>query len=338
MSKAKEKETESIVDVSKMIEKKYGKGLINPGTYIVENKKKTFSISPNFDEATGGVPEGSWVTLSGPSSCGKTTLALTIAQRLQADGREGYYIDAENRLKPMNFQGIAGLNPEKLHVIRSCEERILSGDDFLQIGTEILQNKKNCYLIIDSASSLCPTSEMESDVSGSIRSTTPKMFASFCRKNAGYVNTNNNVVIIIKHIITNTSGYGATFNEDGGVKLQFQADVRITTVRKPETWEHGGKIIGQIPEWTVLKSATGASNKTFKSYLRYGIGIDSIMEIVELAQDYGLIEKKGSWLYLNADTENEIKIQGSDNLREMLSEKPELLEELKKKINEIHGI
>ena len=321
MAKKKEEDVESVeFDTTAFIEKKYGKGVVNPGTYIITNRPKILSISPNFDQVCGGVPVGCLITLSSPSGFGKTTLALVIASVCQKDGRQVFYMDIENRLKPMNLEGIDGLDPSKVFVIRSNKENHLSGDDALQMATEILKNNTDICLIIDSASAICPESEITNDVSATIRNTGPKMFANFCRKNAGYITPRNNIVIVIKHVITNTSGYGATHIEDGGEKLKFQTDIRLMCTKTPELIMEGDNAVGHIIEWKVLKSATGQSNVTFKTHLRYGHGIDNVAEIIEIAQDYGLIVKSGAWYYLNNDTPEEKKFQGIVKLRDYLVE------------------
>lgn len=322
----------------KETEKKYGAGIITSGADVVKSNYKTFYVSPNSDAAIGGFPEGSWVTFSGPSGCGKTTMGLQLAQVIQEQDkdREIFYIDAEHRLKRMNLEGIKGLDPDRVHVIRSTEERQLTGEDFLQIGTEILKTHPGCILIIDSASSLCPANEMIGDVSGSVRTSSPKMLGNFCRKNAGIVKTNRNIVFIVKHIITNTSGYGEKWLEDGGEKIKFQADIRVMTKGKPEIWNEGPKTapvkVGHIVEWDVLKSATGASGGTFKTYIRYGIGVDKFMEYFQLAADYGIIEVKGAWYYFEGN-----KWQGEAKVRAYFEENPAEFDKVKAKVNEIHG-
>jgi len=62
------------------------------------------------------------------------------------------------------------------------------------------------------------------------------------------------------------------------------------------------------------------------------------MELAGMAQDYGIIEKSGSWMYIFADTDREVKVQGANKLREYLSENKEVFEEIRKKVNEIQGI
>ena len=332
-------DNEELKNLEKGLIKQYGEGVIVPGTFILENRKKVLSISPMVDMALGGIPEGVLVTLSGPPGCGKTTLALQIAAAAQADGRLVFYEDAEGRLKPMNLEGIFGLDSKKVRVIRSTEERQLNGEDYLNIGTNVLKAHPGCVLIIDSASALCAANEMASEVTGSSRSANPKTLGNFCRKNAGVISTMNNIVIIIKHIIANTSGYGSPWMEDGGVKVKYQADIQLRTTKTPESWEESKSIVGQIVEWDVLKYALPLHNniRKFKTYIRYGIGVDHIQETMELAQDYGVVDLAGSWLSFEKDGEKH-KYQGSAKLRAFLQDSPETLKFLRDKINEIHGI
>lgn len=325
-------------ELEKKLIKEYGE-IITDGSSIIENPKKIVRISPSFDSALVGVPEGSWVTLSGPSGCGKTTLALKMAKEFQQQGSLIVYLNAEGRLKPMNLLGIEGLDPspEKFKVISSTSETQLSGEDYLEIGSSYIKSVPRCVLIVDSASSLCPSSEMGKETSGEIRSSSPKILANFCRKHAGIVPAMNSVIIVIKHIITNTSGYGAKWMEDGGVKIQFQADIRITTKGAPEQWIDGNNIIGQVVEWSVLKSACGAPMKTFKSYIRYGTGIDEVSECIELAQDFGVIDKAGSWLKFKVNGE-EIKFQGAAKTRQYLVENPNVYQDIRSQVYQILGV
>ena len=60
----------------------------------------------------------------------------------------------------------------------------------------------------------------------------------------------------------------------------------------------------------------------------YGEGISVEGDIIDLAQQYGVIEKSGSWFAF----EGEKLGQGRDNTRLFLKEHPELVDKLRKKI------
>lgn len=330
---------ENLKSLEKGLIKQYGEGVIVPGNFILENPKKVLNVSPKFDLALGGIPEGSWATFAGPPGCGKTTLALAIAAAGQIDDRLVFYLDAEGRLKPMNLNGIKGLKATDVRVVRSTTERQLNGEDFLNIATNIIKAHRGCILIIDSASALCPSDEMSNDVTGKARSSNPKTLGNFVRKNAGIVSTGNNIVVIIKHIISNTSGFGSPHMEDGGVKVKYQADIQLRTVTAPKTWKEQESVVGQIIEWDVLKYALPLHNniRKFETYIRYGVGVDDIQECMELAQDFGIIDVSGTWLALDYNGEK-IKYQGGAKFRAHLEEHPDVIKYLKDKLHEIQGV
>lgn len=333
-----DEEFKQLAIFEKGVTKQYGENIIVPGTFVLQNKKKILSVSPMFDSSLGGLPEGSWVTLAGPPGCGKTTLALNIGASAQADGRLVFYIDAEGRLKVMNLEGVEGLNAEQVRIIRSTEDRQLTGEDYLNIGTNILKAHRGSVLIIDSASALCAANEMTSEVTGSSRSANPKTLGNFCRKNAGIVSTMNNVVIIIKHVISNTSGYGSPWMEDGGVKVKYQADIQLRTTKSPEMWEENKSIVGQIVEWDVLKYALPLKNnvRKFKTYIRYGVGVDKLTETIQLALDYGIIDAAGAWYSFEIDGQKQ-KFQGQAKLYEGLKQDTKSLISIQEQVSAISG-
>lgn len=307
------------------ISKNYGSVLFNASN-IIDNPKKVFSVSPAIDVGlSGGVPEGSWVSFAGPTGCGKSTTGLQLMASMQADGRKCFYLDVEHRLKPMNLQGIHGLDADKIEIVRSTPDRLLNAEEFLEIGCQIIRDPSNFggVLIVDSSSALCPSKEIVDPVSGEIRSTQPKIMASFCRKMSGVVNVTNFVVVIIQHVITNTSGYGAKWVVDGGEKIKYQLDVRMITKNQPEKWGDARKPAGQIVEWDILKSALGQSGLKCTSYIRYGHGLDNVKEVCALATELSVIDKAGAW-YKFTHAGKEYKFQGEEKLSNAIEASPEI--------------
>lgn len=304
--------------------KKYGK-ILNTGTGLIDEVIKYISISPCIDLATGGgIPEGSFVSICGPPGCGKSTTALQIMRNallpgLEVNGQERklFYLDVEHRIKKMNLSGITGLSPDKIQLIRSTKEKILSAQDYLDIAENLIKDPANVgsVIVIDSASALCPADELVADTSGSIRTTQPKLMSHFCKKIAAPMKVMNVTVIIIQHLITNTSGYGAKWLTDGGEKIKYQLDIKLMTKGAPTKWEEKDLTVGQIIEWDVVKSANCESGKTATSYLRFGKGLDDVKENISIAIDSGLINKSGAWYsYTNESTGETVKCQGEDNL------------------------
>ena len=128
--------------------KQFGSDIILSGNAIVDKKTVIIPVSPSVDLIlNGGIPEGSFVVLTGQPKCGKTTTSLDFAATAQKpqyahssfkEGREVYYLNIEGRLKKRDLEGIPGLNLEKFHVIGSQTGKILHAEEYLQIGERII--------------------------------------------------------------------------------------------------------------------------------------------------------------------------------------------------------
>lgn len=291
-------------DFTDSVLKKYGKGILVNGNSILEEDIKVIPLSPALNILTGGgIPEGSWVNLSSKPGVGKTTTALHFAatcQMPQYGERDVYYLDIEGRLKKRNLRGIKGLRLDKFFPVRSTEDKILSAQDFLSIGEDILKNNKKCVLIIDSYSSLCHEKELLEGVGTSTRGAGGyTLLAGFCRQMSQVVPVMKNIVVGIVQMMANVSGYGAAMIEKGGNSIMYQSDVWLRA-KAMKPWEAAGKPIGQIVTWQCVKAAGefgGIPGTEVDSYIRYGIGIDIMRELIGFACEIGLIDKpeKGAW-------------------------------------------
>lgn len=351
--KIKEEKIEEKSDVSiilKEIKKKYG-DIIKNGTDILHVKRnlKTVSISPAFDIALkGGIREGTWFVVSGKSKAGKTTFLMQLALNCQKEGRPVIYINSEGRLSEMNFE-VEGLDPSKMIII-TAEDKPLSAEVLLDVALQLISAKENegALCIIDSVSALIPGKELDEDVTGSMRPGLPKILSNFVKK-AGQIVPNNKIIMaLVTHMITNTSGYGASTMADSGVKIQYQADTRIE-VKSVEPWINKEVQIGQAINWKVLCSSMGVTGVEVKNWIRYGKGIDSTQELLVLGEELGLVNKAGAWytceflvddplfekLFKGEDPEKFCKFQGQEKTYNFLDENKEVLELLNKKIKEM---
>jgi recombination protein RecA len=324
--------------LEKILKKKYGDIFLSADK-ITQREKVIIPVSPKLDIGlSGGIPEGSWFIISGNPKLGKSSLALTFcatAQKEEHGARKCYYLDAEGRLEKKILSGIKGLQQDKLTVIKSSQGNILSAEKFLTIAEQIIKNEPNIVLVIDSASAMCSQSEMDSEeIKGTGRNNGPKLLAEFTRKLANVVPVQNTIIIIIQHMIANTSGYGPSLMEDGGNKIKFQCDAKLRG-RTFTKWEDNSKKqIGQIVTWDVVYSALGAPGATVESYIRYGQGIDDAWELIDIAIDLDLIEKGGSWFTIKFLPE-EVKLQGQNKVWQYFKDNTQDFDELKKQIRKL---
>ena len=326
------------------IKKEFGSDVILSGNSVVDKQNIIIPVSPSLDIVLhGGIPEGSFVVLTGQPKCGKTTTSLDFSATAQRkeyghgsfkDGREVYYLNIEGRLKKRDLEGIPGLNLDKFHVIGSQEGKILHAEEYLQIGERIINEIPGCVVIIDSYSALCTEAEITSDMDKMQRADGAKLLAKFCRKVANVIPVNKNIVIGITHLMGNPTGYGAEFKEKSGQAIAYQTDIKLRAKTfKPWSLGADSTQIGQEIEWQVVCSALGPPGGSITSYLRYGQGIDKCTELLNFAVDIGLISKGGAWY-----TYNNEKFQGIEKLRQYFVDNPEIYAVLEKQVKETLGV
>jgi recombination protein RecA len=313
----------------------------------MDKKSITIPVSPSLDIVlNGGIPEGSFVVLTGQPKCGKTTTSLDFAataQRPEYQGtlkspREVYYLNIEGRLKKRDLEGIPGLDLDRFHIISSQQGKILHAEEYLQIAEKIINEIPGSIVIIDSYSALCTEAEITSEMDKMQRADGAKLLAKFCRKVANVIPVNKNIVIGITHLMGNPTGYGAEFKEKSGQAIAYQTDIKLRAKTfKPWTLSADSTQIGQEIDWQVICSALGPPGGNITSYIRYGQGIDKYMEAITLASDMGIIHKGGAWYTITA-LPDKPKFQGAEKVRQYLLENNSAYIDLVTSIKETMGI
>jgi recombination protein RecA len=349
IAKLKEKDTKeenkvtglSLSEVNKAIIKKYGE-VIKNGSEVLKNINdlKVLSVSPMVDLITGGgIREGTVFILTSDPKSGKTTTALHFAAKHQ-DKYNIIYVNTENRLSKQNFEGIKGLDPDKIHVVESDED-ILSAEDYLNIIDTYVKTLPNSIIIIDSTSNMVPKEELDGEVKVGIRNSLPRLLTLFCKKVAPYLVRNKIILIMITHNIANTSGKGHILkHSDCGNQIKYQAGVNLS-INGTKKWSIGGKKddsdndsgiqIGQNLFWKLITSnAGGKPGASSEGWLRYGVGIDEVQEIYQLALQFSLIKAAGSWYYIGEE-----KFHGSEKVIEYLNENKDVLNSLSEQVKDL---
>jgi recombination protein RecA len=312
---------------------------------LLDRKQIIIPTSPNTDTILGGgIPEGSFVLVTGPKKIGKTTWALDFCSSAQQkkyaipnmpEGRHIYYANVEGRIKSRDLLGIPGLDIDRFHLIQSEEGNILSGEEYINRVELLIHSKPGSIFIVDSFSQLCTAGEMSSDLGDRYRADAPVLLAKFCRRICNVLPINRCILIGITHLIANqnASPGSSPWSEASGQKIQYAADIKLkATFMTP--WRDGETQIGQDINWTCETSAIGPPGGKCVSKLRYGYGIDEYAEIAILASDFSIIEKKGSWFTLP----NGEKAQGLEKVRQYLLDNPGVYKDVCGQIRKISNL
>ncbi|MDE6034438.1 MAG: recombinase RecA [Ruminococcus sp.] len=309
----------------KQIEKKYGAGAImRLGQTETLNVDAIPTGSMRLDMALGigGVPKGRIVEIYGPESSGKTTVALSIISQAQKLGGDAAFIDVEHALDP-NYAKALGVNTDDLLVSQPD-----SGEQALEIAEALIRSGAIDVIVIDSIAAMTTRAEIDGDMGDLHVGQLARLMSQAMRKLTGAISKSNCVAIFINQVREKIGVmYGNPETTPGGRALKFYASVRIE-VRKGEVIKNNGEIIGASTRCKVVKNKVAPPFKEATFDMMYGQGISRVGEVLDIAVEFDIIKKGGSWF----SYEEQKLGQGRDNAKELLKNNPELMKEIEDKI------
>jgi recombination protein RecA len=325
MSSEKEAKLKALQLTLDKLDKTYGKGAVmRMGDRAVEEVETISSGSLGLDLALGvnGYPKGRIIEIFGPESSGKTTLTLHAIAEAQKAGGIAAFIDAEHAFD-RNYA-------EKLHV--DVEELIISqpdnGEQALEIAENLIRSGAVDIVVIDSVAALTPKSEIEGEMGDSKMGLHARLMSQALRKLTGTISKTNCTVFFINQLREKIGVmFGNPETTTGGNALKFYASVRLD-IRRSSQIKDGDNVVGNRTKVKVVKNKVAPPFKTAEFDIMYGEGVSKTGEILDLAVEFEIIRKAGSWF-----SYGETKIgQGRDAVKVMIKDNPELADELEEKI------
>ena len=157
-----------------------------------------------------------------------------------------------------------------------------------------------------------------------------RLMSQALRKLTASINKTNTCCIFINQLREKIGVmFGSPETTTGGNALKFYASVRLD-IRRTGQIKEGEDIIGNNVRVKVIKNKVAPPFKKAEFDIMFGEGISKTGEIVDLGVEYGVIKKSGSF-FSYGDTRLG---QGRENVKTMLLENPDLMEELEAKITE----
>ncbi len=314
-------------DALKIIEKTYGKGAVMS---LGERPRVDCDVIPTgsilLDQAlgVGGYPKGRIIEIYGPESSGKTTLALEAIAEAQKKGGRAAFIDAEQSIDP-DYAAKLGVNIDEL--ILSQPD---SGEQALEICEMLATSGAIDVIVVDSVAALVPQAELEGVMTDNQVGLQARLMSKGLRKIAGILNKTGTVVIFINQLREKVGVvYGNPEVTTGGRALKFYASIRID-IRRAEAIKQGSEIVGNTVKIKVVKNKVAPPFKSCVVDMIYGQGISKYGEILDLAEEFGLLRKSGNWYELNG---NKIG-NGREAAKTYLKDHDIECDELEKKVRE----
>ncbi len=325
MPESKEDKKKALESAIAHILKTYGSGAVmrlGQANTMQEDAIPTGSMTLDLALGIGGVPRGRIVELYGPESSGKTTVALHIAAEAQKQGGEVAFIDVEHALDPVYARAL-GVDIDNLLVSQPD-----SGEQALEIAEALVRSGAIDVLIVDSVAAMTTKAEIEGEMGDSHVGMLARLMSQAMRKLTSIISKSNCVAIFINQIREKIGVvYGNPETTPGGRALKFYASVRME-VRKGEAIKDGTTIIGNRTRVKIVKNKVAPPFRECEFDILYGKGISRSGEVLDLAVDLDIINKSGSWF----SYEGQRLGQGRDNIKELLQNTPQLMQEVEEKI------
>jgi len=309
------------------LDKTYGKGAVMKlGDAAVEEVEVISSGSLGLDLAlgVGGYPKGRIIEIYGPESSGKTTLTLHAIAEAQKAGGIAAFIDAEHAFDRFYAEKL-GVDIDNLIISQPD-----NGEQALEITESLIRSGAVDIVVVDSVAALTPKSEIEGDMGDSKMGLHARLMSQALRKLTGTIHKTNCTVFFINQLRDKIGVmFGNPETTTGGNALKFYASVRVD-IRKSTQIKDGDNIIGNRAKAKIVKNKVAPPFRTAEFDIMYGEGVSKVGEVLDLAVDFEIIKKSGSW-FSYGDTKLG---QGRDAVKVMLKDNPELMEELEAKIKE----
>ncbi|UWD34284.1 recombinase RecA [Mesomycoplasma molare] len=307
------------------IEKKFGKESIMLLGEKPSVDTETFSSgSIAIDHALGinGFPKGRIIEIFGPESSGKTTITLHAIAEIQKRGGIAAFIDAEHSIDPTYAKNL-GIDINNL--ILSQPD---SGEQALEIVDTLVKTGAIDLIVVDSVAALVPEAELNGEMKDQTIGAQARLMSKALRKITASLNKNGTTVIFINQIREKVGViFGNPETTPGGRALKFYSSIRME-VRKSTQLTTGNDVTGNLVKIKVVKNKLSIPFKTAHVEIIFSQGISRYAEIAQLAEDFGILIKKGAWY----SYEGENIAQGKTNLRLYLENSQSFFEEIKEKV------
>lgn len=287
----------------------------------------------------GGIGAGRITLIYGNTSAGKSVLMYQSIAQWQKEGLMCLLVDAEGTYEK-SFGARLGVDNDKLILVESKSSGRIENEitPHIEAGVDVI--------VVDSISHILPEVFIEKDGHMADQSGR-KQLGAHAKAITSLVNgihflNEKTAVVLLSQTTTQIEQTYVKQVPHGGKKVLFASSqiVKLTS-SNTENAQIKGEVelgdlvvtepVGRKVEYYVEKNKMGYQSGKGEYDLYYRgpeVGVDTVGEVVDLAEKYGLVNRKGSWY-----TYDDKQYQGRKNLVSHLKANEEARELLKKQLH-----
>lgn len=313
------------------IKRRFGDGAIMkmgeaPGIHV--EAIPTGSLALDVALGIGGIPRGRVTEIYGPESSGKTTVCQHIIAEAQKMGGVAAFIDVEHALDP-TYAEQCGVNVDDLYISQPD-----TGEQALEIAEALVRSGAVDIIVIDSVAALVPRAEIEGEMGDSHPGLQARLMSQALRKLAGTIKRSNTALIFTNQLRQKIGVlFGNPETTSGGMALKFYSSVRLD-LRNAEAIKGGGEMIGTRVRARVKKNKVAPPFRKAEFDIMYNEGISKSGDILDMAVEMEIIDKRGSYYYYDDD----LIAQGRENTKNELQANPALLVTIENEVRKTAGL
>jgi recombination protein RecA len=289
----------------------------------------------------GGFPVGRITEITGLEQSGKSLLAAHALSETQKLGGVAVLIDTETAVS-REFLDAIGVDVKKLlYVSADSVEQIFEFIETIIEKVRATSKDKYVTIVVDSVAAASTKTELQSDYDKDGYATDKAIIISKAMRKITNMIGREKITLIFTNQLRqkmNAMAFSDPWTTSGGKALAFHSSVRLRlknmgTIKIKVRGKD--RIVGIKVRAQVIKNRMGPPLRSSDFDIFFERGIDNYGSWLEVMKDNDLVKQAGAWYaYVDIETGEEIKFQSKDWV-EILNTRPEVRDQIYRRICEL---
>ncbi|MEA3341072.1 MAG: recombinase RecA, partial [Chloroflexota bacterium] len=199
-----------------------------------------------------------------------------------------------------------------------------TGEQALEIAEALIRSGAVDIVVVDSVAALVPRAEIEGEMGDSHPGLQARLMSQALRKLSGAIKQSNTALLFTNQLREKIGVmFGSPITTSGGRALKFYASVRLD-IRRIQSIKEKGEVIGNRTRVRVTKNKIAPPFRLAEFDIMYDEGISKAGDLLDMAVELDVIEKRGSYYYYDDD----MLAQGRENAKQSLREQPDVADQI----------